>query len=251
MDQKETGDCISEAATEIGVRAGGILLVHSSLSSLGLVAGGPETVVQALLKALGDNGTLLMPALSYRHVDLDQPVFNLEETPSNVGAIPEYFRTRPETLRSIHPTHSVCGIGPMVGTLLDEHHLDDTPCGARSPYRKLRDRDGQILFIGCGIRPNTSMHAVEELVRPPYLFGSSADFRAILPDGRQVTGNCRRHGFAGWGQRYDRLGPLLKAGGLRQGTMLDAMTHLIDCRMMWKVAEKAMRRDPFFFVERR
>jgi len=59
---------IAEALQQLGVRPGGVLLVHSSLSSLGYVPGGPETVIQALLKALGPGGTLLMPALSYLYV---------------------------------------------------------------------------------------------------------------------------------------------------------------------------------------
>jgi aminoglycoside 3-N-acetyltransferase len=251
MAENELIDRIQKDANRSGVTVGGLLLVHSSLSSMGQVSGGPETVVQGLLKALGPDGTLLMPALSYRHVDLDNPVFELAATPSNVGAIPECFRMRPGTRRSIHPTHSVCGIGPMAEGILGEHHLDETPCGAHSPYRKLRDLGGQILFLGCGLKPNTSMHAVEELVQPPYLFGSVVAYRAILPDGREVTGNCRRHGFAGWGQRYDRLGPVLSEGGVNEDKILDATVYLVDCRTMWQEAQKSMRKDPFFFVERR
>ena len=50
---------------DLGVRLGGVLLVHASLRSLGPLDGGAETVVLSLLEALGPHGTLLMPALSY------------------------------------------------------------------------------------------------------------------------------------------------------------------------------------------
>ncbi|MBN1371221.1 MAG: AAC(3) family N-acetyltransferase [Anaerolineaceae bacterium] len=43
----------------LGVRPGGVLLVHSSLRSLGPVDGGAEAVVKGLLEALGARGTLL------------------------------------------------------------------------------------------------------------------------------------------------------------------------------------------------
>ena len=46
---------------QLGITPGGILLVHSSLRPLGKVEGGAETVVNALLEALGPEGTLLMP----------------------------------------------------------------------------------------------------------------------------------------------------------------------------------------------
>jgi aminoglycoside 3-N-acetyltransferase len=54
---------------------------------------------------------------------------------------------------------------------------DVTPCGENSPYFKLREKAGQILFLGCGLKPNTSMHAVEELVEPPYLYDGWVDYR--------------------------------------------------------------------------
>ena len=72
----------------LGVRPGGVLLVHASLRSLGPVEGGPETVVQSLLEAISPHGTLLMPALSYRWVGPEAPIFNVLTTPSCVGALP-------------------------------------------------------------------------------------------------------------------------------------------------------------------
>ena len=57
----------------LGVRPGGVLLVHSSLRALGFIPGGAEAVIQGLLEALGPQGTLLMPALSYEHVTPAEP----------------------------------------------------------------------------------------------------------------------------------------------------------------------------------
>jgi aminoglycoside 3-N-acetyltransferase len=44
------------------VRPGDTVLAHSSASSLGFVAGGTQAVVQALLDAVGPDGTLVVPA---------------------------------------------------------------------------------------------------------------------------------------------------------------------------------------------
>ena len=234
---------------EAGLRPGGVALVHSSLASLGYVPGGAETVVHGLLDALGPEGTLLMPALSYEHVRSDQPRFEVRSTPSNVGAIPEHFRTRPGTRRSLHPTHSVCGVGPLANEILGEHQLDSTPCGPHSPFRRVREAGGQIAFLGCGLRPNTSMHGVEELVEPPYLFAGSAIFELALADGRRRSLECRCHGFGGWAQRYERIGPLLEDGALQTGPVLEATVHILDAETMWAQGEAALRGDPFFFVE--
>jgi len=218
---------------------------------MGDVPGGAETVIRGLLDALGPDGTLLMPALSYTYVNAANPVFDVRRTPSNIGTIPEIFRTRAGTTRSVCPTHSVCGVGGQAERFLNTHHLDETPCGAHSPYRILRDAGGQILFIGCGLKPNTSMHGVEELVEPPYLFGPTISYRIILPDETETRMNCRRHDFAGYAQRYDRLGSLLKDDGLRTGKVLAAPIHILECRAMWEQAHSALQRDPFFVVETR
>ena len=240
---------IASHLLDSGLRRGGVVLVHSSLSSLGHVPGGAETVIRGLLEALGPEGTLLFPALSYETVNPEQPVFDIMASPSNIGAIPETFRKRPGTLRSICPTHSVSGAGPLAAALLGEHHLDDTPCGPHSPYRKLPEADGQILFLGCGMRPNTSMHAVEEVTHPPYLFGEMAIYEVIDPDGNVTTQPCRRQNFRGYAQRYERIAPLMTPGELHVGHVLEADAEIIDAAPMWKKAIEAYRSDPLYFVE--
>jgi len=233
-----------------GLRPGGVALVHSSLASLGHVPGGAETVAAGLLEALGADGTLLMPALSYEHVHAGQPRFDVRRTPSNVGTIPEHFRTRPGTRRSLHPTHSVCGVGPGAAEILGEHHLGRTPCGPHSPFRRVRESGGQVVFLGCGMQPNTSMHGVEELVEPPYLFAGTVVFELVREDGQKRGMECRIHGFQGWAQRYERIAPLLEEDGLQSGKVLQATVHVLEAEKMWERGERALRRDPFFFVEK-
>jgi aminoglycoside 3-N-acetyltransferase len=253
MGNRET-DGIQQIAEDVqaaGVRKGGVLLVHSSLSALGYVPGGPETVVRGLLTALGSEGTLLMPALSYEYVTANYPVFDVRHTPSNVGAIPEHFRTRPGTQRSIHPTHSVCGVGPKTLRLIKDHYHDNTPCGPHSPFHMLPKYRGQILMLGCGLRPNTSMHGIEELVTPPYLFGSKLPFQLVLRDGYRVHKIYQTHGFMGWAQRYDRVAHVLGAEDLKRGTVLNAEVYVIEAAALWDKALVTLRRDPLYFVDAR
>ena len=203
MDDSRFIHSFAEDLRSLGVQPGGVLLVHSSLKSMGRVPGGPESVIQGLLGALGETGTLLMPALSYLTVTTQNPVFDVRSTPSCVGAIPEYFRKRPGTLRSIHPTHSVCGVGPAAEDLLADHLQDSTPCGPNSPFHRLPAFKGQILMLGCGLRPNTSMHAIEERVVPPYLFNPAIVYSLTGGNGRTIQKKYTIHNFRHWIQRYD------------------------------------------------
>jgi aminoglycoside 3-N-acetyltransferase len=241
---------MSRDLSGLGLRKSGTLLVHSSLRSLGKLPDGPETAIDALVDALGGDGTLLMPALSYESVNAENPVFDVANTPSCVGALTEYFRRRPGTVRSVHPTHSVCGIGRGARRMLDEHSRDVTPCGRNSPYFKLGEESGQILFIGCGLKPNTSMHAVEELVEPPYLFDGWVDYRITLADGSEKGMRVRRHGFKGWRQRYDRIEGVMAGEGIRAGRVLSSDCFLLEASDFWRKALQAIRAAPLAFVDR-
>jgi len=247
MDEHQTTERIASDVRTLGVQPGDIILVHSSLKSLGYVPGGPETVIRGLSQAVTPDGTLLLPALSWKQ----QPphIHSTLHAPSNVGAIPEYFRTRPGTRRSVHPTHSVCAIGRAAEELLRDHYLDSTPCGPHSPFRTMIDRGAKIVMLGCGLRPNTTMHALEEYVEPPYLLGPPRLYTITDADGRTYTKTYRPHGFGQWRQRYDRVADLPDTSFLRAGRVLEAETFVLDAMGLRSAVLAKLREDLFFFVD--
>jgi aminoglycoside 3-N-acetyltransferase len=230
----------------LGIRPGDAVMVHSSFKALGVPD--PETVVLALLEAVGTHGILMMPGLSY----MQQPptVHSTNDTPSCVGFLPEYFRKRPGTVRSIHPTHSVCATGPRVKEWLEAHAEDTTPCGPHSPFRLVMERKGKILMLGCGLKPNTAMHAVEEFVRPSYLFRAPVTYTITPPDGRTFTKTYTPHHFKGYIQRYDRVAGVLDGQALITGPVGAAPAQLIDANALLVKARERLEREPFYFVDR-
>jgi len=251
MTAKACAQRIAEDLNALGIRPGLTILVHASFKALGPVPGGIETVIQGLLRGIGPDGTLLMPALTW---SLRPPaVFDLLRTPSIVGAVPETFRTRPGTHRSLHPTHSVCAVGPRTEELLDDHGLDHTPCGPHSPFHKLLETEGLIVMLGCGLAPNTSLHALEEYVEPPYLYGPSFVFSLRDEHGRLTRQEYRTHGFSthGYLQRYTRVADLEDRSFLRGGPVLQAAVFVLDAPRLKRAALAALSANPYFFVERR
>lgn len=246
-------DCAERFAADlrtVGILPGDTVLVHSSFKSLGRVPGGIETVVQGFLHAIGPDGTLLMPALTWA---LRPPqAFDVRSTPSIVGAIPEYFRTREGTSRSLHPTHSVCAIGRRTHELLGDHGRDCTPCGMHSPFRKVAETNGKLVMLGCGLNPNTTMHALEEVVGPPYLYGPECLFTIRDGQGNTYQKEYKTHGFSthGYAQRYGKITELDSGSfGLCQGRVLEAVTFVMDLPGLKSAVLGKLAEDPYYFVE--
>ncbi|HUX37894.1 MAG TPA: AAC(3) family N-acetyltransferase [Rectinemataceae bacterium] len=163
----------------LGAAEGSIILVHSSLSSLGWVCGAGIAVIQALLDAVGESGTLVMPAHSgelsdpgrwayppvpeawWAPIRETMPAFDPAITPTRgIGRIPELFRTWPGTLRSAHPQVSFSARGPLAETITAGHGLE-FGLGTESPLARLREAGALVLHLGSGWDCTTAFHLAE------------------------------------------------------------------------------------------
>ena len=234
----------------LGVRPGGLLLVHSSLSSLGYVRGGREAVIRALTGALGRDGTLVMPTHSWELMENGGRVFDSRETPSCVGAITELFRKMPGVQRSLHPTHSVAAIGPLARELIQDHQYAATPCGAGTPYEKLLNLDGQILFLGAKLDSNSAYHTIEALGQVPYLMKPSQDYFSLIDaTGQQTKRYVHRH-EAAIPRRFNEWGPLLETKGvLVRGNVGKAPSQLMQGKPFLDVMMEMVAADPLMFLQ--
>jgi aminoglycoside 3-N-acetyltransferase len=215
----------------LGVRPGGILLVHSSLSSLGHVAGGARSVIQALIESVGPGGTLVLPAHTWRRMTAGCRVFDARKTEACVGAIPESFRRMPGVVRSLHPTHSVAALGPLANWLVAGHERCPTPCGKGTPYAKILNRDGQILLLGVGLESNTTFHTVEAMVGVPYLLRDAADAFTIIDQSSVGKNVCLRRHRNGISRRFEATESLLVENRIvRRGLVGKAPSLLIAGR---------------------
>jgi aminoglycoside 3-N-acetyltransferase len=130
---------------KLGVEAGETLLVHASLSSVGWVDGGANTVVRALRELVGPNGNLVVPASTeansmtsrahrerIAHMTPEQvgkyrtemPAFDKDTTESGAGAIAEVVRKSVGAVRSAHPQSSFAAVGPEAEYLMADHALE-------------------------------------------------------------------------------------------------------------------------------
>lgn len=216
----------------LGLEPGAMVQVHSSLSSFGYVPGGAEEVVDALLEAVGPEGTVMVPTFNHgarRAFDSADEIFDRESTRSVNGAITEAVRLRPEAHRSLHPTHPYAAIGPAAEWLTCEH-LELKTFDARSPLGKLTSSGGKVCMLGVGMNACTAAHVAEtragarcmgyrQLVRKVRLpDGSVVDARAVLWRGE---GRCKLEWQAIEGEMRQR-------GLIRDRRIGEAMVMLFD-----------------------
>lgn len=166
----------------LGVREGGVLMVHTRMSALGWVVGAAETVVHALLDVLGPQGTLMAYASWEEHVYhasdwaaerraaylAEPPVFDLavSEADREHGRLPERVRTWPGAHRSFHPEASVVAVGARAAWLTADHPQDEG-YGPASPFARLGEAGGQVLLLGAPLETLTILHHAEGIADVP------------------------------------------------------------------------------------
>lgn len=174
-----TVETLVDDLRDLGVEAGDTLLVHSSLSALGWVAGDAQAVVDALREAVTEDGTLVMPTHTPQYTDPadwsnppvpadwveiirgKRPAYHPQRTPTRgMGAIPECFRSYPDVRRSAHPIFSFAAWGADAEAVVGDHAFA-YGMGEGSPLARVYERDGTVLLLGVGHDVNTSLHLGE------------------------------------------------------------------------------------------
>ncbi len=218
----------------MGVRPGDLLLVHSSLSSFGRMAGGAGAAAQALVDAVGPDGTAFVPVFYWG----DEP-FDPETTPSHVGAITEAFRKLPGAVWSLCPTHSVCGIGPEAAEILDGHDKAH-PFGEGSPLWRLLERNCHVLLIGCDHRSSSMIHVAEEKESMRYLDRQRTVLVRTEDGARQVT--LRRPGCSRGFGAVDA--PMRAAGLISESAAGPSRLLLMKAHDLVETAQAILKDDP-------
>ena len=154
---------VTNALTSIGIRPGGVVLVHPDAIVAAQFPPLPneqrlDLLIEAIEAAIGSDGTLVMPAFSYSFTK-GEP-FAVGNTPSAVGMVTERFRSRPGVRRTSDPIFSFACRGPMARELCA---LPVNECfGAESVFGALHRRNAHIVDLGCSMtRGGTFVHYVE------------------------------------------------------------------------------------------
>ena len=155
---------------DLGLLSGDVVYVHSSVDQLNL--GFPFFRVLPLIQnVIGPDGTILFPTYpnrspvsSYDYLKQGH-VFDVRRTPSFTGLLTEFARRQRNAVRSLHPTKSVCAIGPLAQTLTATHQQSPYPYDKCSPYYKLIDYDAKIIGVGVHTTYLTFVYCIDDALK--------------------------------------------------------------------------------------
>lgn len=225
---------------ELGVKPGGVLLVHTAFSKVKPIEDGPMGLIAALEARLGPQGTLVMPSMSYD----DEHVFDPAATScrEEVGVVADTFWRLPHVLRGDN-AHAFAASGAQAAFITGPSPLD-VPHGLDSPVGRVYSLDGQVLLLGIGHGSNTTIHLAEKLAGVRYRMKARL---TILKDGQpewfeyeEINHCC---------QNFQRMDAWLDARGLqRKGRVGCAEARLIRSRAIVDVAVEQLRLDETAFL---
>jgi aminoglycoside 3-N-acetyltransferase len=251
---------IERSLRVLGVQPGGVLLVHSSLSSLGYVLHGVQGVLLALRNALGEEGTIVVPTFTgefsdpacwiepalpqdlWESVREGMPLFHPRRSlPSLMGQISLAVLMESESRRSHHPLASFAALGPRAAEITFEHDLGD-PFGPRTPLGRARELGAQVLLLGVDQSRNSAMLHAQALADVPELRTNKGSFLAEVDGERRWVvpsrlGECTE----GFPKIEDEL---VERGLVRVGLIGDATCRLMTMRPLVSSVEYMLRNDP-------
>lgn len=247
---------LAGALRRLGLAAGRTVLVHSALRTLGRVEGGAETVVDALLDVVGPKGTLVAPAFTFVHEIEPEPIIDPAGDPSEMGAVSEAVRRRPDARRSTAYRHSFAAIGRRAALIAG---VDPAlpPFDLRSAFGVMLALDTQVLLLGVTYANSTSHHFGEWICEVSYRHALQRHVRVRGPDGTldvRVLGDYQPRPSADgtyYGPRatdFNKLGLALEqAGRVGIGPVGNAMARRFAMRDLIALAEREAALDENIF----
>ena len=196
---------------------------------MGHVEGGPETVIDGFLEAVGGDGTVVVPA--FKLTEREGPFgswYDHERTASTVGLITETLRRRPDAHRSFHPIHSCAAVGRLAREVTEPHRHAwgrtsawcDAAFARNSPLDLLVRWDAWYVLLGVEFKVQTIAHYLETIVVDATLRRYVSEERAR----RRLE--VRRWGQSGVWPSAERvgLGELLRDEGTYQRAAIGQAT---------------------------
>ena len=182
-------------SNDLRLASGDLVYVHSGMDGLNL-AFPFYRILFLIQEIIGPRGTVVFPTYPNHRISsyewLKQGnIFDIRRTPSYTGILTEFARRQRKAIRSLHPTKSVCAIGPAAKELTATHQLSPYPYDTNSPYYKLIAGGGKIVGLGATTNYVSFGYCVDDAFKDEFPVRVYTDELFEVPcidyDGQQVV----------------------------------------------------------------
>lgn len=240
---------IVNALKAVGVKKGDVIFVHSDVSVFGKLAISDRAVflgnlVDSLETAVGSSGTIIMPTFTYSASR--GKIFDIQNSPSTVGALTEFFRKRQGVIRTADPMFSVAIWG---GKKKIFSQVGNDCFGKGSIFDKFHREKGKILFLGS--RACTFFHYIERTHGVPYRFEKI--FKGKIKKGNkifesEIIGYVRRLKGKSVSHFSIAVPELVKKGLMKKINFGDSKIALIKADTLFKEVCRKLDKDPNYYL---
>ncbi len=154
---------------------GAIVLMHSSLRSIGKVEGGAEGLLDILIDHFAwDGGLFCVPTHTWHNLGKDITL-DMDSDESCLSAFAGVAIRDGRGIRSENPCHSMVVFGERerAEAFVEGELFVSTPTAPESCYGKLIENGGFVLLVGVGHNKNTCLHTVDEMLHIPNRMGDT------------------------------------------------------------------------------
>lgn len=257
MQNNFSQDTLIQALSELGLKEGDTVLIHSDLRPFGFPDGCAtrdqilDFFYRAFLQVLGPTGTLAVPAYFYEYARYGEP-FDVEFSPVSkpLGVFSSFINSIPKRIRSLSPMQSLAAVGGAAQDLCGTNSL--AGYGVTSPWHHLIQLKGKIVFLGTTIQPMTFVHQIEQQFAVPHLYTKIYPYPVLrrgIPIPGQVT-SCVR--YLEYKIEYDLLrfqNELDRLGFLRSSRVKQAPLYCVNADDAFQTGIFLLQHDPYVFLK--
>ena len=251
-----TRTALVSALETCGLERGDVVLVHSDMFLMGPVEGQQAdhlpTYYRAFWEVLGAEGTLVVPAFFYEYGRSQMP-YDISRSPvsSELGAFARYVAGQPEAQRSPNPITALAAVGARADYICGGG--TGSAFGVDSPWDRLLQTDGKMVFMGIDLRPMTFIHFVEYVVGVPHMYNKIYPI-PITDNGHPVDLRiCSQVRYLDFGIEHDTPGLTAKfeqAGLLRTTSVGRGVLRCVGTRAAFDFLKEKLKRDFYYLLKR-
>lgn len=246
MTNLHTKEKLLHDLKKIGVEKGDLLHLKISMRAIGRIEGGANTLLNALLEAVGESGTIIsdafVKAFPIPMSETNKEKISDDETPSYAGVFANEMIKHPKNIRSKHPIHKFAAIGKQAEEFCNNH---TEKSGAYDLLEEMAKQDAKNLTIGGDVIGVGTTHiAIEKCKYDRKVKNMGRYF--INSKGEKELAKIDWKGACGAGIR--KFLPLYENGALiNRGKIGNADSILTSMKKTLEVEMKKITEDPYFF----